>query len=96
MGEETRIATETLAELYLKAQNIGKAYEIYQQLLSQNPNSIRYRKKVRELELRLKESGGISSGESELSIRHQGDIERSIGELKAWLKRIQRAKKKST
>ncbi|MCK5552302.1 MAG: hypothetical protein KAJ09_04095 [Deltaproteobacteria bacterium] len=96
MGEETRIATETLAELYLKAQNIEKAYEIYQQLLSQNPSSVRYGEKVRELELRLRESGGIASGESELPIRHQGNIQRSIGELKGWLKRIQRAKKKST
>jgi tetratricopeptide (TPR) repeat protein len=96
MGEETRIATETLAELYLKAQNIEKAYEIYQQLLSQNPSSIRYREKVRELELRLRESGGIASGGNELPISPQGDIQRSIGELKGWLKRIQRAKKKST
>lgn len=98
MGEETRIATETLAELYLKAQNIEKAYEIYQQLLKQNPSSVRFKERVRELELRLRESGEIGSGSggSELPISPQGDIERSIGELKAWLKRIRQAKKKST
>ena len=96
MGDETRIATETLAELYLKAQNIEKACEIYQQLLKQNPSSIRYRERVRELELRLKESGGIGSGGHELPISPEGDIERSIGELRAWLKRIQQAKKKTT
>jgi tetratricopeptide (TPR) repeat protein len=96
MGEETRIATETLAELYLKAQNIEKAYEIYQQLLKQNPSSVRYREKVRELQLRLRESGGIGSGGNELPISPRGDIQRSIGELRTWLKRIQRAKKKST
>ena len=96
MEDEARIATETLAELYLKADNIEKAYEIYQRLLEQNPSSGKFKEKVRELELRLRESGGIGSGGSELPIAPQGDIERSIGELRAWLKRIQQAKKKST
>ena len=95
MGEETRIATETLAELYLKAQNIEKAYEIYQQLLKQNPNNVRYREKVRELELRLRESGSVSSGGGTSPIKPKRDIERAIGELKEWLNRIKQARKRS-
>ena len=91
MEEEAKIATETLAELYLKGENIEKAYEIYQELLRQNPTSIRYKEKVRELELRLRESG-----EGRASIKPKEGIERAIGELKTWLGRIQRAKKKST
>jgi tetratricopeptide (TPR) repeat protein len=94
MEEETNFATETLAELYLKGQNIEKAYEIYQQLLEQNPSSIRFKEKVRELELRLKELGDVPSGGGEPT-KPKRDIERAIGELKAWLDRIQRAKKKS-
>ena len=91
MEEEANIATETLAELYLKGENIEKAYEIYQQLLRQNPTSIRYKEKVRELELHLRESGGASA-----SIKPKEGIERAIGELKTWLDRIQHTKKKST
>ena len=94
MDEEASIVTETLAELYLKGENIEKAYEIYQQLLRQNPGSTRFREKVRELELRLREWGGVPSGGAE-SPELKRDIERAIGELKAWLNRIQRARKKS-
>jgi len=68
--------------------------EIYQQLLKQNPASTRFKEKVRELELRLRKSGGVSSGESE-SLKQKKNIERTIRELKEWLNQIQRAKKKS-
>ena len=95
MEEETRIATETLAELYLKGHNIEKAYEIYQQLLQQNPANIRFKEKVRELELRMRESGRVPSGSDEPPIGPKRDVDRAIGELKAWLNRIQKAKKKS-
>ena len=57
MEEEANIATETLAKLYLKGENIEEAYKIYRQLLKQNPTSNRFKEKVRELELRLRESG---------------------------------------
>ncbi len=95
MEEETRFATETLAELYLKGQNIEKAYEIYQQLLQQNPTNIRFKEKVRELELRMRESGRVPSGGGAPPVGPRRDVERAIGELKAWLSRIQKAKKKS-
>ena len=94
MEEEANIATETLAELYLKAENIEKAYEIYQQLLKQNPTSTRFKEKVRKLELRLKESGAVPSGRGE-SPKRKSDVERAIRELRKWLNRIQQAKKKS-
>lgn len=94
MEEEANISTETLAELYLKGENIKKAYEIYQQLLKQNPASTRFKEKVRELELRLRKSGGVSSGGSE-SLKRKKNIELTIRELKEWLNQIQRAKKKS-
>jgi len=94
MEEETNISTETLAELYLKGENIKKAYEIYQQLLKQNPASTRFKEKVRELELRLRESGGVSSGGRQ-SPKRKDNIERAIKELKEWLNQIQQAKKKS-
>ena len=48
MEEETNIATETLAELYLKGENFEEAYKIYRQLLKQDPTSIRLKEKVRE------------------------------------------------
>lgn len=95
MEEKTRIATETLAELYLKGQNIEKAYEIYQQLLQQNPTNIRFKEKVRELELRMRESGRVPSGGGEPPIGPKMEVDRAIGELKAWLNRIQQAKKES-
>lgn len=94
MEKKSNIETETLAELYLKGENIEKAYEIYQQLLKQNPASTRLKEKVRELELRLRESGGISSGGSK-SQKRKKNIERTIRELKEWLDQIQQAKKKS-
>ncbi len=94
MEEEANIATETLAELYLKGENIEKAYEIYQHLLKQNPGNTRFREKVRGLEQRLRESGGVPSGGDE-SPKRKRDIERTIGELKAWLNRIQQGRKKS-
>ena len=95
MEEETRIATETLAELYLKGQNIEKAYEIYQQLLQQNPTNIRFKERVRELELRMKDSGRGPSEGGESPTGPTRDVDRAIGELKAWLNRIQKAKKES-
>ena len=95
MEEEIRIATETLAELYLKGENIEKAYEIYQQLLQQNPTNIRLKQKVRELELRMRESGHVPSGGDEPPIGPKTDVERAIGELKTWLDRIRKAKKES-
>jgi tetratricopeptide (TPR) repeat protein len=95
MEKKSNIETETLAELYLKGENVEKAYEIYQQLLQQNPTSSRFKEKVRELELRLRESGGGSSGGGESSKRKK-DIERAIRELREWLNQIQRARKKST
>ncbi len=94
MEEEAIIATETLAELYLKGENIEKAYEIYQQLLKQDPASTRFRQKVRELEMRLRESGAVPSGWGE-SQKRKRDIERAIVELKAWLNRIQKARRQS-
>ncbi len=96
MEEEANIATETLAELYLKGENIEEAYKIYQQLLEQNPSSIRFKEKVRELEMRLRASGDISSGAGELPIKPKREIERTIGELKEWLNRIQKNRKRST
>jgi len=95
MEEEIRIATETLAELYLKGHNIEKAYEIYQQLLQQNPTNIRFKERVRELELRMRESGRAPSGDGKPPIGPKRDVDRAIGELKAWLNRIQKAKKES-
>jgi hypothetical protein len=58
MEEENNIATETLAELYLKGENIEEGYKIYRQLLKQDPTSIRLKEKVRELELRFKAKKG--------------------------------------
>ena len=84
MEEKANIATETLAELYLKGENIEEAYKIYQQLLAQNPNSVRFKEKVRELELRLRESP-----------KQKNDIERALRELREWLNRIQQARRKS-
>ncbi len=95
MEEESNIATETLAELYLKGENIEEAYKIYRQLLKQDPTSIRLKEKVRELELRLRKSGDASSGVGKSPIKPKRDIERTIGELKAWLKRIKQARKRS-
>ena len=95
MEEESNIATETLTELYLKGENIEEAYKIYRQLLKQDPTSIRLKEKVRELELRLRKSGGVSSGGGKSPIKPKRDIERTIGELKEWLNRIQKAKKRS-
>lgn len=90
MEEEINIATETLAELYLKGENINEAYKIYRQLLKENPTSMRFKEKVRELELRLRE---VSSGGGESPIEPKTNIERAIGELKEWLNRIQQARK---
>jgi tetratricopeptide (TPR) repeat protein len=95
MEEETNIATETLAELYLKGENIEEAYKIYRQLLKQNPTSIRFREKVSELELRLRESRDVSSEGGESPVKPKRDIERAIGELKEWLNRIKQARKRS-
>ncbi len=95
MDEEAKLATETLAELYLKGDNIEKAYQIYQELLKKNPNSSRFKEKVRELELRLNDLGRGLQGRRESPPRERRDIERAIGELKGWLNRIQRARKKS-
>ena len=95
MDEEGKLATETLAELYLKGDNIEKAYQIYQELLKKSPNSSRFREKVKELELRLIDSGRGLQGRGESLPRERRDIERAIGELKGWLNRIQRARKKS-
>ena len=94
MEEESNIATETLAELYIKGENIEEAFKIYQQLLQQNPTSIRFKEKVRELELRLRESRDISSG-GESPTKPKMNIERAIGELKEWLNRIKQARKRS-
>ena len=94
MEEESNIATETLAELYLKGENIEKAYEIYKQLLQQNPTSSRFKEKVRELELRLSESGAVPSRGGE-SPNRKRNIERVIRELREWLNRIQHARKRS-
>lgn len=96
MEEKSRIATETLAELYLKGQNIEKAYEIYQQLLQQNPTNISFKEKVRELELQMRQSRRVPFGSDEPPKGSKRDIDRAIGELKAWLNRIQKAKKEST
>lgn len=93
MEEEANIATETLAELYLKGENIKEAFKIYRQLLKQNPTSIRFRERVRELELRLRESREISAGGGESPIKPKRNIERAIGELKEWLNRIQQDRK---
>ena len=95
MEEESTIATETLAELYLKGENIEEAYKIYRQLLKQDPTSIRLKEKVRELELRLRKSGSVSSGGGTSPIKPKRDIERAIGELREWLNRIKRARKRS-
>ncbi len=95
MEKENNIATETLAELYLKGENIEEAYKIYRQLLKQNPTSIRLKEKVRKLELRLRESGGVSSEGGESPMKPKTDIERAIGELKEWLNRIKQARKRS-
>ena len=89
MEEEANIATETLAELYIKGENIKEAYKIYRHLLRQNPTSIRFKEKVRELELRLRESRRQSP------IKPKRNIDRAIGELKEWLNRIQQARKRS-
>lgn len=94
MEEEAIFATETLAELYLKGENIEKAYQIYQHLLRQHPTSARLKEKVRELELLLRESGRVPSG-GDGSQKRKRDIERAIGDLKEWLDRIQQAKKRS-
>ncbi len=93
MEEEANIATETLAELYLKGENIEEAYKIYQQLLRQNPTSIKIKEKVRELELRLRET---PSQRGESPAEPKRNIERAIGELKEWLNRIQQARRRST
>jgi hypothetical protein len=95
MEDEANIATETLAELYLKGENIKEAYKIYRQLVKQNPASIRFKEKVKELELRLSESRGTPSGGGESPIKPKRSIERAIGELKEWLNRIQQARKRS-
>jgi len=94
MEDEAILATETLAELYLKGENIEKAYQIYLRLLRQDPTNTRFKEKVRQLELLLRESGRVPSGGDE-SQRRKGDIERAIEELKEWLDRIQQAKKRS-
>ena len=96
MEEEANIATETLAELYLKGENIEEAYKIYRQLLKQNPSSIRFKGKVRELEMRLRASGDVSSKAGKLPIKPKREIERTIGELKDWLNRIRKNRKRST
>jgi hypothetical protein len=95
MEEETNIATETLAELYLKGENIEEAYKIYRQLLKHDPTSIRLKEKVRQLELRLMKSGDVSSGGGKSPIKPKRDIERAIGELREWLNRIKQARKRS-
>ncbi len=96
MKEEIGIATETLAELYLQGANLEKAYKIYQQLLKQNPTSVKFKEKLRELELRMRESGCVPPGGGEPSAGPKKDVERTIGELKAWLNRIQQDKTKPT
>jgi predicted Zn-dependent protease len=93
MEEESKLATETLAELYLKGENVEKAYQIYRELLKQNPDSSRYKDKVRELELRLNASKRDRQRREESS-QPTGEIDRTIGELKEWLNRIQRTRKK--
>jgi len=96
MEEEANIATETLAELYLKGENIEEAYKIYQELLKQNPTSIRLKEKVKGLEMRLGISGGVSSGVGESPIEPKREIERTIEQLKKWLNRIQKDRKRFT
>jgi hypothetical protein len=93
MEEETKLATETLAELYLKGENVEKAYRIYRELLKQNPDNSRYKDKVRELELRLKASGR-GRQRRDGSLQPGGELDRTISELKEWLNRIQRTRKK--
>jgi tetratricopeptide (TPR) repeat protein len=95
MEEEENISTETLAELYLKGENIKEAHKIYRQLLKENPTSIRFKEKVRELGLSLRELRDDSSGRGESPIKPKRNIERAIGELKEWLNRIQQARKRS-
>jgi hypothetical protein len=95
MEEEANIATETLAEMYLKGENIEKACEIYRQLLKQNPGSAKFREKVRELELRLGQSGGVAPRGSEYPKGPESEVDPTIGKLKEWLRRIQQARKKS-
>ena len=92
MKEKIGIATETLAELYLKGQNLEKAYKIYRQLLKQNPTNVKLKEKVRQLELLMR----VPSGGGEPSKEPTGDVERAIGEPRAWLNRIQQTKGKTT
>ncbi|MBW2055875.1 MAG: tetratricopeptide repeat protein [Deltaproteobacteria bacterium] len=52
MGE--KIATKTLAELYLEQGDTRKALEIYQQVLEQEPSNEEIREAIRVLESRVK------------------------------------------
>ena len=76
-----RMATKTLAEIYLQQGHLREAYEIFESLAEQDPLDF-------EIQSRLKELS------EKLDFPSPSAVEERISTLKAWLAAIQARRKK--
>lgn len=82
-----RLATKTLAEIYIKQGYLQEAYEIYKTLAEKDPSNSEIQKRIQELEVK------INPPPPHL---HTSPLSREekIRYLKEWLANIRRLKKK--
>lgn len=81
----TKIATKTLAEIYLRQGHLKEAYEIYKILHQKDPDDIEVLKKLEEIEERL-----ITS--SKIITPLQNKREEILKVLEKWLENIKKRK----
>ena len=55
-AEKPRIVTPTLGEIYAAQGQYEKAIKVFQELLEQNPQEIKYQQKIDEMQQKLKET----------------------------------------
>jgi predicted Zn-dependent protease len=80
-----RMATKTLAEIYLQQGHLQEAYEIFKALSEKDPSNQETQARLKELEEKLRSSAPI----------HQTSVstEEKIRILKQWLANIQERRK---
>ncbi len=81
-----RLATKTLAEIYLKQGYLQEAYEIYKTLAEKDPSDSEIQKKIKELEVKVHPSPPHQ-------LAHSLSREEKIRYLEKWLANIRKLKK---
>jgi hypothetical protein len=89
---DRKIATRTLAELYLSQGDVRKALEIYYEILNQEPSNTEIREAIRILKQKIAQNARVPSG----GRSHELTIREKIRHLEEWREKIRMIRKLRT